>query len=124
LNVVTQQSPCAPNVGATEDPNQEWHDTTTLFFNIIYSADDAHWFSVPTNVPAIPGEPVGTLAGPDTIPYSATHLYSYTWNIAAITPASIQNGNKFIRVECFRLDPNGNPMQHYAYHEIQEITTP
>ena len=124
LNTVSQQSPCAPNAGATEDPTQEWHDTTTLFFNVIYSADDAHWYSAQTNTPAIPGEPVnGATSGPDVVPYSSTHLYAYTWNISAIAPAN-PSGNKFVRVECFRLDPSGNLMQHYSYHEIQVITAP
>ncbi|HXB97270.1 MAG TPA: hypothetical protein VNZ54_04405, partial [bacterium] len=112
-------SPCPGIDGGNGDPSVEWHDTTNLYFNVIYSTDDSHWYSAPTGTVAIPGEPVGTLSGADTIPYSPSHLYAYAWNISAL-PA----GNKFVRVECFRLDPNNNPMQHYSFHEIQVITAP
>jgi hypothetical protein len=116
-------SPCPGIDGGNGDPSVEWHDGTSLFFNVIYSADDAHWYSAPTNTPAIPGEPVGTPTGPDTITFSITHLYSYSWNINNV-PTALQTGNKWVRVECFRQDANNNPMQHYSFHEIQVITAP
>ncbi|HTB33329.1 MAG TPA: hypothetical protein VK842_00555, partial [bacterium] len=116
-------SPCPGIAGGNGNPAVEWHDGTNLFFNVIYSYDDAHWFSAPTNSVAYPGEPMQSVTGPDTIAYSSTHLYAYPWNISSI-PLAYQSGNKWVRVECFRLDPNGNPMQHYSFHEIQVITAP
>jgi hypothetical protein len=120
-----QGSPCPGIDGGNGDPSVEWHDSTNLIFNVIYSADDAHWYSVPTNVTATPGELVnnGETNGPDVIPYSATHLYTCPWTISSL-PTPIQTGNKWVRVECFRLDPYNNLMQHYSFHEIQVVTGP
>lgn len=99
--------------GVGDDPSLEWHDSADLVFNIIYSMDGgSHWFSALSDDPAVPGV---YMPGTDSIPYSASHLYNYSWPVNGL-PA----GAKKVRVEAFR----NNLALHYAYHEINIETAP
>jgi hypothetical protein len=102
------QPPCsAADPTQTENPDNEWHDGSTLAFNVKYSTNGGStWFSALTDQPARPGV---YMDGSDSIAESASHRYSYDWDVSALP-----SGHKLLRVEAYRTSLG----LHYAYHEM------
>lgn len=119
-------NPLCSGASGNDDPTKEWHDGQTLAFNLKYSADNgATWYSCMTNhtAPAYNSAAGNYMNGLDSIAWSATnasHQYSYNWDM---TNLSVGAGQILVRVECYRLDANGNAEAHYASHNVYFTTS-